>query len=146
MRGLEADGSLKTNSGISGLTNEVNPVRFWAGDTFENRNNAPFRVRHDGSLVALNAMLQGGLKTAQTGKRIEIRPWRFSDFITPYPTDVIAMYRGDNEAGFLVEVEEIHIASGPMARIYYKLKVIMKDLPTTDTELSQGQIWNDNGT
>jgi hypothetical protein len=49
MRGMEADGSLKTNSGISGLTNEVNPVRFWAGDTFENRNNAPFRVRHDGS-------------------------------------------------------------------------------------------------
>jgi hypothetical protein len=31
MRGMEADGSLKTNSGISGLTNEVNPVRFWAG-------------------------------------------------------------------------------------------------------------------
>jgi hypothetical protein len=39
MRGMEADGSLKTNSGISGLTNEVNPVRFWAGSTFENRNN-----------------------------------------------------------------------------------------------------------
>jgi hypothetical protein len=85
------------------------------------------------------------LKTAQTGKRIEIRPWSFSDFITQYPTDVIAMYRGDNEVGFLLEVEEIHTDSGPMAHIFYKLKVILKDLPTTDTELSHGQIWNDNG-
>jgi hypothetical protein len=59
MRGLEPDGTLKTNAGISGLTNEVNPVRFWAGNDFEGRNNAPFRVRHDGSLVANNAKING---------------------------------------------------------------------------------------
>ena len=80
MRGLEADGSLKTNAGISGLTNEVNPVRLWAGDTFENRNTAPFRVRHDGSLVALNAQLQGGMKTDADGERIEVADGVFTMF------------------------------------------------------------------
>ena len=51
MRGLESDGSLKTNAGVSGLTNEANPVRFWAGADFDGRDDAPFRVRHDGSTV-----------------------------------------------------------------------------------------------
>jgi hypothetical protein len=95
MRGLESDGSLKTNAGISGLTNEVNPVRFWAGSDFDGRNEAPFRVRHDGSVVASNATIAGEieatsgkftgeinatsgklenvtLKTSDDGKRIEI--------------------------------------------------------------------------
>jgi hypothetical protein len=68
MRGLEADGSLKTNAGVSGLTNEVNPVRFWAGSDFSNRNTAPFRVRHDGSV----ALTKASLATSGSGKRIEI--------------------------------------------------------------------------
>lgn len=68
LRGLEADGSLKTNAGVSGLTNEVNPVRFWAGSDFDGRNDAPYRVRHDGSV----AMSRASLSTNDSGKRIEI--------------------------------------------------------------------------
>ena len=68
MRGLESDGSLKTNAGVSGLTNEVNPVRFWAGADFDGRDDAPFRVRHDGHAN----MSRASLSTSDSGKRIEI--------------------------------------------------------------------------
>ncbi len=42
-----------TNAGISGLSDADNQsVRFWAGADAENRNEAPFRVLNDGSMVA----------------------------------------------------------------------------------------------
>ena len=39
------------NSGISGLGNLNTDVRIWAGNSFLNRATAPFRVKHDGSIV-----------------------------------------------------------------------------------------------
>lgn len=33
---------------------------FWAGTTYDNRNSAPFRVGHDGSLTSANANITGG--------------------------------------------------------------------------------------
>ena len=42
-----------TNSGISGLNEQgIKSVRFWAGDDFSARSSAPFRVLHDGTVVA----------------------------------------------------------------------------------------------
>ncbi|MGV4552805.1 hypothetical protein, partial [Ornithobacterium rhinotracheale] len=45
--GLDASGESKSNAGISGTTEkgEGNDVRFWAGSTAENKDNAPFRVK-----------------------------------------------------------------------------------------------------
>ena len=37
----------------------TNDVIIWAGSTFENYNNAPFRVYEDGSFVATNATITG---------------------------------------------------------------------------------------
>lgn len=36
-------------------------VRFWAGASFENRQNAPFRVLQDGSVIATQADIQGNI-------------------------------------------------------------------------------------
>ncbi|MRJ09292.1 hypothetical protein EDL99_10540 [Ornithobacterium rhinotracheale] len=52
--GLDASGESKSNAGISGTTEkgEGNDVRFWAGSTAENKDNAPFRVLENGSLFS----------------------------------------------------------------------------------------------
>jgi hypothetical protein len=46
-------------AGISGVGSLDSDVRFWSGATFADREDAPFRVRHDGSLYANNAYLSG---------------------------------------------------------------------------------------
>ena len=38
-----------------------NPVRFWAGKSYESRNNAPFQVKQNGDVVANNVLLSGRL-------------------------------------------------------------------------------------
>ena len=54
------DKSIK--AGITGTgTNEKN-VRIWAGATFANRANAPFRVLQDGSIHATKAYIEGEIK------------------------------------------------------------------------------------
>lgn len=46
-------------AGISGVNNEVidDSVRFWAGSTFVNRAEAPFRVLHDGTTIATKILV-----------------------------------------------------------------------------------------
>lgn len=44
-------------AGISGVNDNSNPVRFWAGSDFTNRSVAPFRVLHDGSVYATKMII-----------------------------------------------------------------------------------------
>jgi hypothetical protein len=47
------------NAGMSGAGNEDEDIRIWAGETAENRENAPFRVMHDGKVVATDTEITG---------------------------------------------------------------------------------------
>lgn len=48
-------------AGMTGNTSGDNSIRFWAGSTFANRANAPFRVTQGGQLVATNAIISGNV-------------------------------------------------------------------------------------
>lgn len=52
--------------GISSLLTTADDVRFWAGDTYENRATAPFSVTRAGILRATGAIISGNI-TATTG-------------------------------------------------------------------------------
>lgn len=54
-------------AGMTGNGITTNSVRFWAGATFENRANAPFRVLQDGTTYMTKANVSG-IIDAQTGK------------------------------------------------------------------------------
>lgn len=64
-------------AGITGGTtaSPLDLVRIWAGDTYENRYNAPFRVLQDGSMVASKANITGKI-TAESG---EIAGWKIEE-------------------------------------------------------------------
>ena len=51
------------NAGITNYADdkEVNPIRIWAGASYENRDTAPFRVLQNGNFHATNAILSGML-------------------------------------------------------------------------------------
>lgn len=59
--GLNEQGESKSNAGISGSTEkgEGNDVRFWAGSTAENKDNAPFRVKESGELYSTAGEIGG---------------------------------------------------------------------------------------
>ncbi|GET46488.1 phage tail protein [Capnocytophaga felis] len=59
--------SLGGNAGINGTGLSGTDVRFWAGSSFANRANAPFRVLDNGKLYATNAEITGKI-TATSGK------------------------------------------------------------------------------
>lgn len=48
-----------SNAGMYGEGTEASAIRFWAGNTFANRNIAPFRVNQNGDLWASNADITG---------------------------------------------------------------------------------------
>ena len=54
------DKSIK--AGITGTGTNESSVRIWAGATFANRTNAPFRVLQDGSIHATKAYIEGEIK------------------------------------------------------------------------------------
>ncbi|MDO4782569.1 MAG: phage tail protein [Capnocytophaga felis] len=58
--------SLGGNAGINGSGLSGTDVRFWAGSSFANRVNAPFRVLDNGKLYATNAEISGTI-IAETG-------------------------------------------------------------------------------
>jgi hypothetical protein len=47
------------NAGMSGFGNAGADIRLWAGETKAKKGNAPFRVTHDGLLIASNAEITG---------------------------------------------------------------------------------------
>jgi hypothetical protein len=49
-------------AGISGLENNLEAVRIWAGSDFDNRSTAPFRVQQDGKAYASDLEVQNGCK------------------------------------------------------------------------------------
>ncbi|QXU42093.1 phage tail protein [Pedobacter sp. D749] len=55
-------------AGINGAENDPETIRFWAGSSFADKENAPFRVSQSGDVVMRNATLQ----SSAAGKRIEI--------------------------------------------------------------------------
>lgn len=64
--GLVTSGTIQVagdnTSILAGMTGEgtvASSVRFWAGATFENRNNAPFRVLQDGTAHAEHIAIEG---------------------------------------------------------------------------------------
>src|SRR3990172_3968712 len=52
--------------GLASTVTGGDDIRFWAGDTFANRDIAPFRVTEAGALVAANATITGSI-TATSG-------------------------------------------------------------------------------
>lgn len=49
-----------TSSLQAGIGKKETSPAFWAGTSYDNRNNSPFRVNHDGSVYADNITLTGG--------------------------------------------------------------------------------------
>ena len=47
------------NAGMTNYGGSGNPVRFWAGASYENRDNAPFKVYQDGSIEATRGNFGG---------------------------------------------------------------------------------------
>lgn len=45
----------------AGIGKYATSMAFWAGSSYANRNSAPFRVGHDGSIVARNAVIAGSV-------------------------------------------------------------------------------------
>ena len=108
--------------------NEVyNPVRFWAGESYENRDRAPFTVRQNGDIFANNVDLSGrmfgtidngnlridkGTITISNGERsllssgeiVELQPRIYKEYIKLSDSiakfDVNNVVIGDNEAVF----------------------------------------------
>ena len=67
------NGTVSSNAGITGQNYPTgNPVRFWAGNTFESRENAPFIVYQNGSIKATNANLTGSFQTTSSGNKVVI--------------------------------------------------------------------------
>ena len=48
-------------AGITGQDTADNSIRFWAGESFDNRAEAPFRVAQDGSVVMTKANVEGNV-------------------------------------------------------------------------------------
>lgn len=46
-------------AGMTGKGTVVDSIRFWAGATFEDRANAPFRVQQDGTIYMTKAIIEG---------------------------------------------------------------------------------------
>ena len=59
------DGTVSSNAGITGVGTGSGSIRFWAGNNFDNRGSAPFRVAQSGYLYASNANIAGNI-TAST--------------------------------------------------------------------------------
>lgn len=57
-------------AGITGVGTAGTDVRIWAGDTYENRATAPFRVLQNGTLYATGATI-GGIINAAAGSSID---------------------------------------------------------------------------
>lgn len=53
------EGSEASDTWSPAPEDNLNPVRFWAGSSYEDRNIAPFRVQQDGSLFANNGTFSG---------------------------------------------------------------------------------------
>lgn len=49
-----------TQAGMTNDSGQTDPVRIWAGDTFQYRNNAEFRVLQSGAVYASNMNITGG--------------------------------------------------------------------------------------
>ena len=66
---IELGGSTTVKAGINGAGTSDAEVRIWAGATYANRAEAPFRVLQDGTLKATN----GHFSTAGSNARIDIK-------------------------------------------------------------------------
>jgi hypothetical protein len=55
-----SDGYIR--AGMTGQGTDETPVRFWAGESFENRKDAPYKVLQDGSVVMTKATVEGIIK------------------------------------------------------------------------------------
>jgi hypothetical protein len=60
---LGEEGSIK--AGITGQGSSDSDIRIWAGDTEENKGDAPFRVQQDGKMIAKNAEIEGKIKATE---------------------------------------------------------------------------------
>ena len=58
------DGEVSANAGITGGGTGSNAVRFWAGNIFDNRGSAPFRVTQSGYVYASNASITGTISAS----------------------------------------------------------------------------------
>lgn len=56
---IELGNTQGVNAGLSGEGTTETDVRFWAGDTADNKATAPYRVLHNGSLFATKANIKG---------------------------------------------------------------------------------------
>lgn len=63
-------GNNMSGMGMYGVSNA-----FWAGSSYENRGNAPFRVEHDGSLTATKAYISGEINLGNNQYYLRMGNW-----------------------------------------------------------------------
>lgn len=64
--GLVTSGTIQVaGAGMTGKGTVSDSIRFWAGETFKKRENAPFRVLQDGSVFLEKAYIRGTIKASQ---------------------------------------------------------------------------------
>ena len=85
---LVGDATGNNNAGITGVVdNGSSSIRFWAGDTYANKNSAPFRVLNDGTVYMNKGVLSGwlldstSLKTSATANNLPVMQIDSSGYI-----------------------------------------------------------------
>ena len=75
-------------AGVTGNGTNANSVRMWAGDTFDNRANAPFRVLQNGKMVAtgsevIDSLIKGTVRSPfQNGDSNAFSSLKYDNIIT----------------------------------------------------------------
>jgi hypothetical protein len=82
-------GGDEIKAGITGKDEGDDAVRIWAGNTEENKDNAPFRVMQDGRVVAENADIKGKIRATEGElEKVVVKGSIRSPFSAPITTDI----------------------------------------------------------
>lgn len=95
------DGDYTVKAGMTGQGTEDNSVRFWAGSTYTDRNNAPFKVLQNGSMYATAGSIAGWDILQEAFRRVdglnEIE-------INPITKTISFKYDGDDKVSIFNDV------------------------------------------
>ena len=76
-RNLKIEEGTESTPWCPNKSEQFNNVRIWAGEKYENRNNAPFRVYENGDIIATNGTFNGRVLGHIDSKNIHIHEGQF---------------------------------------------------------------------
>ena len=76
-RNLKIEEGTKSTPWCPNKSEQFNHVRIWAGEKYENRNSAPFRVYENGDIIATNGTFNGRVLGHIDSKNIHIHEGQF---------------------------------------------------------------------